>query len=87
MTLAHPSQGLLHDLDGFRVEIDEPHGRGDIILDRPLLNVVSMPQRDQLRCAFEALDAHAAVRVIVLRATGEHFSSGGDIKGFLDASP
>ena len=87
MTLAHPSQVLLHDLDGFRVEIDEPRGRGDIILDRPPLNVVSMPQRDQLRCAFEALDAHAAVRVIVLRAAGEHFSSGGDIKGFLDASP
>ena len=87
MTLAHPSQGLLDDLDGFRVEIDEGRGRGDIILDRPPLNVVSMPQRDQLRCAFEALDAHAAVRVIVLRAAGEHFSSGGDIKGFLDASP
>ena len=87
MTLAHPSQGLLDDLDGFRVEIDERRGRGDIILDRPPLNVVSMPQRDQLRCAFEALDAHAAVRVIVLRAAGEHFSSGGDIKGFLDASP
>ena len=57
------------------------------LLDRPPLNVVSMPQRDQLRCAFEALDAHPEVRVIVLRATGEHFSSGGDIKGFLEASP
>src|SRR5262249_59861051 len=87
MTLAHPSHGLLQDLDGFRVEIDELRGRGDIILDRSPLNVVSMPQRDQLRCAFEALDAHAGVRVIVLRAAGEHFSSGGDIKGFLDASP
>ena len=27
------------------------------------------------------------VRVVVLRAMGEHFSSGGDIKGFLEASP
>jgi 2-oxoglutaroyl-CoA hydrolase len=27
------------------------------------------------------------VRVIVLRSVGEHFSSGGDIKGFLEASP
>ena len=27
------------------------------------------------------------MRVIVLRAEGEHFSSGGYIKGFLDASP
>jgi len=29
----------------------------------------------------------AAVRVIVLRAVGEHFSSGGNIKGFMEASP
>ena len=36
-------------LDGFRVEIDEPRERADVILDRPPLNVVSMPQRDQLR--------------------------------------
>ena len=87
MTLQHPSIGLLDRLDGFRVEVDEACQRGDVILDRPPLNVVTMPQRDQLRAAFEALDAHPDVRVIVLRAIGEHFSSGGDIKGFLEASP
>ncbi len=85
--LNHPAHGLLDNLDGFRIEIDEQRQRADIILDRAPLNVVSMPQRDQLRCAFEALDAHEGVRVIVLRAVGEHFSSGGDIKGFLEASP
>src|SRR6266567_2573327 len=87
MSINHPTTGLLTNLDGFRIEIDEARERADIILDRPPLNVVSMPQRDQLRAAFEALDAHPAVRVIVLRAAGEHFSSGGDIKGFLEASP
>ncbi|QFG29054.1 enoyl-CoA hydratase/isomerase family protein [Pseudomonas umsongensis] len=46
------------------------------------MNVISMGQRDQLRLVFEALDAHKGVRVIVLRSVGEHFSSGGDIKGF-----
>lgn len=85
--LQHPAQRLLDNLDGFRIEVDEQRRRADVILDRAPLNVVSMPQRDQLRCAFEALDAHDAVRVIVLRAVGEHFSSGGDIKGFLEASP
>jgi len=85
--IEHPSQGLLKNLDGFRIEVDTAKKRGDVILDRPPLNVVSMPQRDQLRCAFEALDANAHVRVIVLRSAGEHFSSGGDIKGFLEASP
>src|SRR6478672_2029775 len=74
-------------LDGFRVEIDEPRERADIILDRPPLNVVSMPQRDQLRLVFESLDENSRVRIIVLRAIGEHFSSGGNIKGFLEARP
>jgi 2-oxoglutaroyl-CoA hydrolase len=73
--------------DGFRVEIDPARERGDIIFDRPPLNIISMPQRDQLRVAFEALEADDRVRVIILRASGEHFSSGGDIKGFIEASP
>jgi 2-oxoglutaroyl-CoA hydrolase len=74
-------------LDGFRVEVDPECERADVILDRPPLNVVSMPQRDQLRIAFELLDENLNVRVIVLRAAGEHFSSGGNIKGFLEATP
>jgi len=73
--------------DGFRVEINGEAQRGDIVLDRPPFNIITMPQRDQLRVAFEALDADARVRVIVLRAMGEHFSSGGYIKGFLEATP
>jgi 2-oxoglutaroyl-CoA hydrolase len=77
----------LSNLDGFRVEIDADQQRGDIILSRPPLNTVSMPQRDQLRLAFEALDADDRVRIIVLRSEGEHFSSGGYIMGFLEASP
>jgi 2-oxoglutaroyl-CoA hydrolase len=77
----------LATLDGFRVELDPAHERADVILDRPPFNIVSMPQRDQLRLVFEALDEDARVRVIVLRAVGEHFSSGGNIKGFMQATP
>lgn len=77
----------LATLDGFRVEVDPARERADVILDRPPFNIVSMPQRDQLRLVFEALDDDPAVRVIVLRAIGEHFSSGGNIKGFMEASP
>jgi 2-oxoglutaroyl-CoA hydrolase len=78
---------IADDRDGFRVAVDAAGERGDVILDRPPLNVITMAQREQLRAAFEALDADPAVRVIVLRAAGEHFSSGGEIRGFLDASP
>ena len=81
------SDPRLQELDGFHVEIDAARERADIILDRPPLNVIEMAQRDQLRLVFEALDDDASVRVIVLRAKGENFSSGGNIAGFLAASP
>jgi len=75
------------ELDGFRVEIDPERARADIVLDRPPFNIINMPQRDQIRRAFEALDEDERVRVIVLRAVGENFSSGGYIKGFMEATP
>ena len=78
---------LPRDLDGFRVEVDHDRERADIVLDRPPLNVVTMRERDQLRATFEALDRDPGVRVIVLRGAGKHFSSGGDIRGFLDSTP
>jgi 2-oxoglutaroyl-CoA hydrolase len=78
---------LLNQLDGFGVEIDEARERADIVLDRPPLNIVSMPQRDQLSLVFDELDHDERVRVIVVRAKGENFSSGGNIKGFMEASP
>lgn len=84
MTFTDPR---LAQLDGFRVEIDPARERADIVLDRPPFNIISMPQRDQLRLVFETLDEDARVRIIVLRAVGEHFSSGGNIKGFMEATP
>jgi 2-oxoglutaroyl-CoA hydrolase len=85
--MSHATDGRLENLDGFRVEIDASRERADIILDRPPYNVIMMPQRDQLRRVFEALDEDARVRIIVLRSIGKHFSSGGYIKGFMEASP
>lgn len=85
--LTHVAQTMLSELDGFSVEVDATRERADIILDRPPFNIISMAQRDQLRLVFESLDQDPAIRIIVLRARGEHFSSGGDIKGFLEATP
>ncbi|MCS0632213.1 enoyl-CoA hydratase/isomerase family protein [Telluria mixta] len=85
--LNHPAHELLERLDGFRVDIDAGRERADIVLSNGQFNIISMHQREQLRLVFEALDEDERVRVIVLRAEGEHFSSGGDIKGFLEASP
>jgi 2-oxoglutaroyl-CoA hydrolase len=77
----------LATLDGFEVELDAGRQRADIVLNRPPLNVIEMPQRDQLRLVFEALDDDERVRIVVLRAVGQHFSSGGNIKGFVEATP
>jgi 2-oxoglutaroyl-CoA hydrolase len=78
---------LLAELDGFRVDVDAAAERADIVLDLPPLNIVTMCQRDQLAAVFAELDRDPRVRVIVLRAEGQHFSSGGDIRGFLDSTP
>jgi 2-oxoglutaroyl-CoA hydrolase len=85
--LSHSAMTLPAELDGFSVQIDGRRERADIVLSRPPFNVISMGQREQLRIVFEALDTDDRVRVIVLRSEGEHFSSGGDIRGFLEASP
>ena len=77
----------LAKLDGFKVEIDEAHERADIMLGRPPYNIVAMPQRDQLRLIFETLDEDQRIRIIVVRSDGEHFSSGGNIGGFMEATP
>jgi len=78
---------LSSGFDGFEVHLDPAGERADIVLNRPPLNVIEMNQRDELRSVFEALDQLSDVRVIVLRGVGEHFSSGGNIRGFLEASP
>jgi 2-oxoglutaroyl-CoA hydrolase len=77
----------LATLNGFEVVLNAVDQRADVVLNRPPLNVIEMAQRDQLRLVFEALDEDERVRVIVLRAVGEHFSSGGNIRGFMEASP
>ncbi len=87
MTVMTFNDPRLAKLNGFSVELNEAKQRADIILHRPPLNVIEMPQRDQLRLVFETLDEDDRVRIIVLRAIGEHFSSGGNIKGFMEASP
>ncbi|MBN3761614.1 enoyl-CoA hydratase/isomerase family protein [Burkholderia sp. Ac-20365] len=76
----------LADLDGFRVEFAEQGARADIVLDRPPFNLISANQCAQMCAAFETLDLDPAVRVIVVRASGEHFSRGGDREELTDMS-
>ena len=73
----------LSKLDGFQVEIDETHERADIILNRPPYNIVSMPQRDQLR-RWSKPWMRSARQNRIVRSISEH-SSSGSIGGFIRA--
>jgi 2-oxoglutaroyl-CoA hydrolase len=76
----------MKEYDGFRVEPDGDVAR--ITLDVPgKLNRVSMLARNQLRGVFEELDDDESVRFVVLAGAGGTFTAGGDIAGFLDATP
>jgi 2-oxoglutaroyl-CoA hydrolase len=74
--------------DGFRLERDSERGIATITLDVPgKYNRVSMAARGQLAQVFGELDGDDDVRFIVLAGAGGAFTAGGDIAGFLAASP
>jgi 2-oxoglutaroyl-CoA hydrolase len=76
------------EFDGFRVERDDESGVATITLDAPgKLNRVSMRARAELAGVFVELGRDESVRVVVLTGAGEAFTAGGDVAGFLDATP
>jgi 2-oxoglutaroyl-CoA hydrolase len=78
---------ITNEFDGFRVEVNNEESRGDIILSRSPLNVIQYSQRIKMAEAIRDLDKNENVRVVVLRADGKHFSSGGNIEGFMNETP
>ncbi len=75
---------LLQNLDGLRVEIDQARRIGYLILDRPPLNIVSYKARTQIRLLIEEMDEDDDIGVIVIRGANGVYTSGGDVKGFLN---
>jgi 2-oxoglutaroyl-CoA hydrolase len=76
------------DTHGLLLSRDDENGVATITLSAPeKLNRVTMPARDRLRELFEELGRDESVRAIILRGDGRAFTAGGDIQGFLDASP
>jgi len=78
---------MLRSLDGLRVEIDAGRRIGYLILDRPPLNIVSYQARTQIRLIIEEMDEDDDIGVIVIRGANGVYTSGGDVKGFLDIPP
>ncbi len=76
----------MSEYDGFRLERDG--GVATITLDVPdKLNRVSLAARMELAGLFDELGRDEGVRAVVLRGAGRVFTAGGDIAGFLEASP
>jgi hypothetical protein len=49
---------LPDEFDGFRLAIDPARERADVILDRAPFNLITMAEREQLRCTRAADATH-----------------------------
>ncbi|MGE4239072.1 enoyl-CoA hydratase/isomerase family protein [Ramlibacter sp.] len=63
------------------IRVDVSDGLGVLTLNRPhVRNALSLEMIQELRHATAALERDKAVRAVLLRAAGEHFMVGGDVK-------
>ncbi|MPZ63228.1 MAG: enoyl-CoA hydratase/isomerase family protein [Propionibacteriales bacterium] len=76
-------------LTGGHVHHDVTHeGRVvNLTLDNGRYNVVTMEMRRRVAERFAAIDADPNVNAVVIRGEGAHFTSGGDIAGFVEIEP
>lgn len=73
-------------LTGGDIRLDHSHeGRvATLTIDHGRYNIITMGMRQAMQDRFTEIDADANVHVVVIRAEGEHFTSGGDIAGFME---
>lgn len=76
-------------LIGGEIRLDASHnGRvANLTLSHGRYNIVTMEMRRHMGQRFVEIDADPNVRVVVIRGEGRHFTSGGDIAGFMEVEP
>lgn len=76
-------------LTGGELRLEHSHdGRvANLTLDHGKYNVITWETRQVMADRFREIDADKHVKLAVIRAEGEHFSSGGDIAGFMEVDP
>jgi enoyl-CoA hydratase/3-hydroxyacyl-CoA dehydrogenase len=77
------ASGRPFEFERVRVQVED--GIAEVVIDRPdALNALNEEVVAQLARAFDAAEARADVRTIVLRGAGKAFVAGADIKFFVD---
>ena len=76
-------------LTGGDIRLDRSHdGRvATLTLENGRVSIVTFETRRLMAERFAEIDADKHVAVVVIRSAGEHFSSGGDIAGFMEVDP
>ena len=76
-------------LTGGDIRLERSHdGRvATLTLDHGRFNIITMETRALMAERFAEIDADSDVAVVVIRGEGEHFTSGGDIAGFMEVEP
>jgi len=76
-------------LTGGEIRLERSHdGRvANLTLDHGRYNIITWETRQVMADRFAEIDRDPDVRLVVIRAEGEHFSSGGDIAGFMEVDP
>ncbi len=65
-----------------RLRVSAADGITEIVFDHPPINIYDVATRDELCEVLTAVIADSDVRVVVFRATGDHFSAGADLREF-----
>jgi 2-oxoglutaroyl-CoA hydrolase len=76
-------------LTGGEIRLDRSHdGRvANLTIDHGRYNVITMETRQTMQERFTEIDRDPRIQVVVIRGEGEHFTSGGDIAGFMEVEP
>ena len=76
-------------LTGGEVTLDRGHDGqvAYLTLSNGPMTVITWEMRELVARRFAEIDRDPAIKVAVIRSAGEHFSSGGDIAGFMEVDP
>lgn len=76
-------------LTGGEIRLERSHDGSvaNLTLNHGRFNVITWETRQVMADRFAEIDADRDIKLVVIRAEGEHFTSGGDIAGFMEVDP